>query len=294
MKFMQARSAISLTLLAITWLSAQESAKAKEGTSEKSEPFVWPELKAKAAILIDAESGQELFTKSPDERRQIASTQKLVTALIIERAGNLEKTAEYLDAYASYGARLPMKNGLKYPRKQLLGAMLVRSANDAALTLAHDHSGNAEKFAKKMNDFAEALGLKNSHFVSPAGQYDRAQYCTARDLSKIARAAYENKALRKWMQTEKMEFAHPDGTTVTLENTNKLLSQWELCTGIKTGYTRSAGYCLVASAEKEVGKGKPVALITVVLGCPTEQSRFEEAQKLLEAGFDFAANAFRD
>jgi D-alanyl-D-alanine carboxypeptidase (penicillin-binding protein 5/6) len=156
-----------------------------------------PNTGAKSVMIIDAHSGQILYEKNADESRAAASTQKLLTALIIAEHGFLDRpvTVELVDTLAE-PVKLNIRPGDKYQRIELLRALLVKSPNDVARCLARDHAGSVEAFAAIMNQKAHDLGAIHSHFVNPNGLPVPNQYSTARDLSIIARAAYANPVIR--------------------------------------------------------------------------------------------------
>jgi D-alanyl-D-alanine carboxypeptidase (penicillin-binding protein 5/6) len=225
-------------------------------------PAVVPNTTASSAIVIDAHSGQVLYEKNADQYRAPASTQKLLTALIIAETGYLDQpvTVGPIDTMAE-PVKLNIRAGDTYRRIDLLRALLVKSPNDVARCLARDNAGSIEAFAEKMNQRARELGALHSHFVNPNGLPTPGQYSTARDLSIIARAAYANPTIRSIVCLPRTVFRFANGRTRELENTNKLLQRLPYCNGMKTGYTEAAGKCLIASGARP---GKDV--IVVVLG----------------------------
>ncbi len=221
-----------------------------------------PSTRAASVIVIDARSGQVLYEKNADQQRAAASTQKLLTALIVAERGYLDRpvTVMPVDTYAE-PTKLNIKAGDTYRRIDLLRALLVKSCNDVARCLARDSGGSIEAFAETMNEKARSLGATNSHFVNPNGLPIPGQYSTARDLSIIARAAYANPTLRSIVCLPNLVFRYADGRTRELENTNKVLKRLAFCNGMKTGYTEAAGHCLISSGTRP---GRDV--IAVVLG----------------------------
>ena len=224
-----------------------------------------PPIAAESAIVIDVVSGRVLYAKNADAPRAVASTQKIVTALCVLDAGNIDQpvTIEPSDE-ACEPTRLDMKPGDNYPRRELLKILMVKSANDVARALARDVGGSQEGFAALMNQKAAALGMRNSNFINPNGLPMAGQYSTARDMAIAARAAYRSPLIRSFTATKSMTFYFNDGRTRFVENTNKLLKTVPYCDGLKTGTTNAAGRCLVASGSLN---GRSV--ITVVLKSTT-------------------------
>ena len=226
-----------------------------------------PAVTAERAIVIDVENNDVLWEKSADKRGPIASTQKLLTALLVAEAGDLDKmvTVELSDTQCA-PVRIGLKAGEQYTRRDLLTALLVKSSNDIAQTLARDNAGSVEAFAKKMNERAAALGIQNSFFVNPHGlPSEPEQYSTARDLAEIAKAADRMPDIRAMVRQKNYKFEMNDKKVVMLENTNRVLRTNAYCDGMKTGYTQAAGYCLVASGEKN-GKRRIVIVLNATSG----------------------------
>lgn len=238
-----------------------------------------PSVRAAAVLVVDARNGTVLYEKNADQHRAPASTQKLLTALVIVESGNLDK-AVYAEAID--GACEPVKLGLKpgdvYTRRQLLEILLVHSTNDVARCLARDNAGSVEAFATRMNRAAAALGAEDSHFMNPNGLPATGQYSTARDMARIAQAAYANRTIRSIVATKILAFRYHDGHVTDFKNTNRVLLNYPLCNGMKTGYTEAAGKCLIASGSHE---GREV--IAVVLG-DTTTSIWRDAYALLAWG----------
>ena len=221
-----------------------------------------PATRAQSVIVIDARSGEVLYEKNADQVRAPASTQKLLTALIVAERGYLDQPMTIMpsDTFAQ-PTKLNIKAGETYRRIDLLRALLVKSPNDVARALARDHAGSVEAFAEVMNQRARAAGAMNSNFRNPNGLPDPGQFSTARDLALIARAAYANPTIRSIVSMPQYVFRYSDGRTRELENTNKVLKRLPYCNGMKTGYTDAAGSCLISSASRP---GHDV--IAVVLG----------------------------
>ena len=221
-----------------------------------------PKTAAASVIVVDANTGQTLYEKNADQTRAPASTQKLLTALIVAESGFLDRpvTVQPVDTLAE-PVKLNIKAGDTYQRIDLLRALLVKSPNDVARCLARDNAGSVEAFAQVMNRRARELGAVNSHFVNPNGLPMPGQHSTARDLSLIARAAYANPTIRSIVCLPQLVFRYANGRTRELENTNKVLKRLPYCNGMKTGYTEAAGHCLISSGSRG---GRDI--IVVVLG----------------------------
>ncbi len=230
-------------------------------------------------LVVDARTGQVLTEKNADQPRPAASTQKLLTALIVAESGYLDRMVrvEPVDTFAE-PVKLNIRPGESYQRMDLLRALLVKSPNDVARCLARDNAGSIEAFAEKMNAKAAQLGATHSHFLNPNGLPIPGQYSTARDLAIIARAAYSNPTIRSIVCLPQVVFRYATGRTRELENTNKVLKRFPFCNGMKTGYTEAAGHCLIASGSRP---GRDV--IVVVLG-DTKSGVWSDAASLLSWG----------
>ena len=242
-------------------------------------PGAVPATSASSVIVINAQSGAVLYEKNPDQPRAPASTQKLLTALIVAERGLLDRPVrvEQVDTQAE-PVKLNIKTGDTYQRIDLLRALLVKSPNDVARCLARDYAGSVEAFAEVMTRRAHELGAIHSHFVNPNGLPVPGQYSTARDLSTIARTAYANPTIRSIVCLPQLAFRYANGRTRELENTNKLLRRLPYCNGMKTGYTEAAGKCLIASGTRP---GKDI--IVVVLG-DSSSHVWRDASALLSWG----------
>ena len=264
--------------------SHRKRAKAKETEEPIPPPTEYtpegvPKTSAASVIVVDANSGKILYEKNADQTRAAASTQKLLTALIVAESGFLDRTVtvQPVDTLAE-PVKLNIKAGDTYQRIDLLRALLVKSPNDVARCLGRDNAGSIEAFAEVMNRRAQELGAVHSHFVNPNGLPVPGQYSSARDLSLIARAAYANPTIRSIVCLPELVFRYANGRTRELENTNKLLRRLPYCNGMKTGYTDAAGKCLIASGTRP---GKDV--IVVVLGDSSSRV-WRDASALLSWG----------
>jgi D-alanyl-D-alanine carboxypeptidase (penicillin-binding protein 5/6) len=264
--------------------SHRKRAKAKESEEPIPPPTEFtpegiPKTSAASIVVVDANTGKTLYEKNPDQIRPAASTQKLLTALIVAESGFLDRqvTVQSVDSMCD-PVKLNIRAGDTYQRIDLLRALLVKSPNDVARCLARDNAGSIEAFAEAMNRRAQQLGAVHSHFVNPNGLPIPGQYSSARDLSLIARAAYANPTIRSIVCLPQLVFRYANGRTRELENTNKLLRRLPYCNGMKTGYTDAAGKCLIASGTRP---GKDV--IVVVLG-DSSSHVWRDASALLSWG----------
>lgn len=224
-----------------------------------------PAINAKSAIVVDALTGRPLYQKNADEPRQVASTQKLMTALVVLEAGNLNKQVtikkEDLNVQPT---RINFRPGDVYERGELLQALMVKSCNDIACALGRDIAGSVPQFSEMMNRKARSLGMNKSHFCNPHGLTEPGQYSTARDMARCALMAYRNPILRSFVDSTYATFHFNSGSNLNLKNTNRLLHNISWCTGMKTGTTDAAGRCLIASGGLN---GRHA--IVVVLGSTT-------------------------
>ena len=238
-----------------------------------------PDCSASSAILCHPASGTVLYEKNADERRPIASTTKIMTALTVLRAGtDLDRAVTVpASAVGIEGSSLWLKAGETLTLRDLLYGLLLASANDAAAALAVLSAGSVPAFADRMNAVAKELGLGDSHFVNPHGLDNPEHYSTARDLSKIAAAALEDETFREIVSTKRYTIPSPDGGRRFLCNHNKLLSFFPDCVGVKTGFTKKSGRCLVSAAERDGD-----LLICVTLNDPND---WRDHSALLDYGF---------
>ena len=228
--------------------------------------------------MIDARTGRTLYQKSADFRIPVASTQKLLTALLVVERGGLEGRAVVSRSDTLVEpTKLNLRSGQSYSRRVLLTAMMVKSENDAAMVLARDHSGSIAAFAQAMNRKAWILGAGSSRFCNPHG-LPGPQYSSARDMARIAFHAYRDPVLRGMMRTRVYTFCYADGRRRRLESTNKLLGRSGICNGMKTGYTNAAGRCLISSAS---WSGRDVILAQ--FGSKTSRV-FNDAERLMRWG----------
>ncbi len=246
-----------------------------------------PKIFGKSAILFDANTGEVLYKKADTYRTPVASTQKLLTSLVVAKAGNLDgKFAIEKSDTLEEPTKLYLKEGDRYRRADLLKALLVKSANDVAHALGRDNAGSIEAFAEKMNREAVRLGAQSSNFTNANGLPDSRQLSTARDMACIARAAYRNPLLRDIMAIKSYRFEYASGKGVTLTNTNRVLRTYSFCNGMKTGYTNLSGHCLIAS-----GSYGGRDMIAVVLRS-NKANVWNDAASLLEFGLGIDRRKF--
>ncbi|MEM7699320.1 MAG: hypothetical protein AAF236_13060 [Verrucomicrobiota bacterium] len=239
-----------------------------------------PSVVGRYAAVIDGETMQFYHKKSADERVPVASTQKLVTALVICRDGGLDELVVVPDIVTSIEpTKIGVQPGERYSRRQLLTSLLVRSGNDIAATLAIDNAGSEEAFVAKMNAFARHLGMYDSNFRNSHGLPAEGQYSTARDIAVAAFEAYQVPEIREIVQLKTYDFVFNSGTVRVLSNTNRVLTTMEGCNGMKTGFTYAAGNCLVSTAGLEEGDR-----IAVVLKSD-RTNVWRDSQRLLEWSF---------
>ncbi|MDI6771740.1 MAG: D-alanyl-D-alanine carboxypeptidase family protein [bacterium] len=232
-----------------------------------------------AAIVMDARTGRILHAREAHRRWPPASTTKILTAIIaIERlpAGAVV-TVSSVAAAQRQGAVVGLETGERWPVRDLLLAMMLRSANDAAVAVAEAAYGNSKRFVEEMNTRARQLGARESRFVNPHGFEAPGHHSTALDLALIARHALRNPEFAALVRTETWELTRPGRPSEQIVNTNRLLGRYPGADGVKTGWTAASGPSLVASATRD---GRQI--IVVVLN---SHSVFGDAEQLLDLGF---------
>jgi serine-type D-Ala-D-Ala carboxypeptidase (penicillin-binding protein 5/6) len=246
-------------------------------------PPTTPRVTAKGAILVDADTGKVLYSRNADKELEMASTTKIMTAILILESMPLdEKVKVPAAATGAAGSTLGLKRGETFTVEQLLYAMLVPSANDAAITLGVAEAGSVKAFVAKMNDRAQQMGLTHTHFVNNCGLHAENHYSSARDLAVLASYAMKDPVFRRIVATRQYTLPHAGGVANRVITTsNELLRDYDWVNGIKTGSTPYAGYCLVSSATKD-----GLTLVSVVLGAKNEDTRELESKALLQYGFD--------
>ncbi len=237
-------------------------------------------LSARSAVLIECESGNIIFGKNENARMPMASTTKIMTALVVLEECNLSDEIKIpKEAVGTEGSSVYLREGEVFSVRELLSALMLASANDAAVALALHTSGSIEAFAEKMNERAKSLGLKDTHFENPHGLDSDAHFTTAKELALIAREASENPIFRDITSKKKLIIRKESKESARLLlNHNKMLSRYEGTFGIKTGFTKTSGRCLVTGAERD-----GLALIAVTLSAPED---WLDHEKMLDFGFE--------
>ena len=208
-------------------------------------------LAAKGAIVIDAQTGAPLYEKNADEPQFPASTTKIMTALLVIEAGDLDREVECTLEDSKVGeSSLNLKPGERFTRRQMLYGLMLKSANDVAHALARDNAGSQEAFGEKMSRRAAELGAKNTHFTNPNGLHDLVHFTTPRDLALIARAAMQQPLFRQIVSTRNYNWV-AENQVHPLNNHNRLLDRLPGCTGVKTGYTVPAQQVLVSALLRD-------------------------------------------
>lgn len=237
------------------------------------------EISAVSAIVIEAQTGTVLYEKNADEHRAMASTTKIMTALLTIEAGDPDRefTVDPL-AIRVEGTSMGLREGDRVSRRDLLYGILLPSGNDAANAAAVSVAGSIPAFVERMNKRAQQLGLSDTHFVTPSGLDADGHYTTARDLAKLAAFAMRDELFREIVSctSADVEFGNPPYKR-TLYNSNKMLRRYSGATGVKTGFTDNARRCLVSAAERD-----GVTLVAVTLNAPDD---WNDHTKMLDYGF---------
>jgi D-alanyl-D-alanine carboxypeptidase (penicillin-binding protein 5/6) len=242
-----------------------------------------PDISASAAVLADLDSGRLMYAKASDAARSIASLTKIMTALLVLEDGHLDAMVTIPEVAVfepgAYGASSTagLRAGERLTVRDLLYAMLLGSANDAAVALAIHEAGSIEAFVEQMNARADRLGMRGTRFLSPNGLDDRDR-STARDLVTLTLAAYDTAGFAPIVATKQRTIPGPGDTSRRIQNRNVLLWLYPGAIGAKTGSTAAAGYCLVATAARDGRR-----LVAIVLGAPADA--FSDAATLMNYGF---------
>ena len=234
-------------------------------------------VSAHSALLYQPETEIYLYSKNADERMPMASTTKIMTALVALEESELTDLVLVDDsAIGTEGSSAYLREGDILTMNELLYALLLQSANDAAVAIACHVGGDIEGFASMMNERAEKLGLINTHFTNPHGLDEKEHYTTARELAIIAAEALKNQTFRNIVSTYKKSFVTEERSR-TYVNHNKLLQLYDGCIGVKTGFTKTSGRCLVGAAERN-----GLTFISVTLDAPSD---WNDHKSMLDYGF---------
>jgi len=235
-----------------------------------------PNVNAAAAIVVDMDSGRVLYEKNAYSRRAIASTTKIMTAIVAIENGNLDDIVTVSKRAANTsGSTIDLKEGEQLTLKDMLYGLMLNSGNDAAIAIAEHIGGSVEDFADMMNEKAKELGAKDTHFVTPHGLDTPGHYSTAYDMALITRYALTNPVFSSIVCTKSSSIKGRQ-----LYNTNEMLSIYPGANGVKTGYTGQAGRCLVTSSTRDNWR-----IVSVVLGCSTRTQRAGSSQNMLDYAY---------
>lgn len=243
-----------------------------------------PQIAATAYLLLDADSSKLLISENAEQKIPPASLTKMMTSYIAAEElskGNIsmdDQVRVSIKAWKAPGSRMFIKEGTTVLVKDLLRGIIIQSGNDASIALAEHIAGSEDAFADLMNKYAQLLGMNNSHFMNATGLPSANHYSSAADMAKLAKAIIKNHPEHYSIYRE--QYFSYNG--IKQPNRNKLLWRDKNVDGLKTGHTKEAGYCLVASAKKN-----GMRLISVVMGTHSEEARASESQKLMTWGFRY-------
>lgn len=243
-------------------------------------------IEAPSAILMEYSTGKILYEKNVDEKMAPASMTKIMTILLIEEAiekGELNLTDDVIisnNASSMGGSQVFLDPNTTLKVEDLLKSIIIASANDSAVAMAEKIAGTVDAFVNKMNERAKELGCTNTNFVNVHGLDTENHYTTARDMAIIARELIKHDDIFKYTTIYESYLNKPDGTSIWMVNTNKLIKYYNGLDGLKTGFTKNAGYCLTSTAKRN-----DMRLISVIMKEETSQKRNEETTKLLDYGF---------
>ncbi|HET6507696.1 MAG TPA: D-alanyl-D-alanine carboxypeptidase family protein [Baekduia sp.] len=259
--------------------AAPETAPAAPAATDSADAPKLPSIRAPEAILVEPATGDVVYQRNADKRALIASTTKLMTALVTLEHASLDDVMTTIDYHASPAESLAgFGRGERVTVRDLLRALLITSANDAAATLAQRVGGTRAKFVEMMNERAKQLGLDGTHYDNPIGLDGSSNYSTAADLAKLTLILRRNAFFRETTDLRSVTLKSGDHPR-TFANRNLLVRSWGPANGVKTGHTNSAGYILVGSASRA-----GITVISVVLGDPSENARDDDSLALLKYG----------
>lgn len=235
---------------------------------------------AAASVVINADTLEVIYQNNANVKRSMASTTKIMTALLLAESGRLGETVRCTaEAVNVEGSAMGLSAGDEISGRDLLFGLMLMSGNDAANVTAHFLAGNTEAFAKMMNEKAKTLGLSDTHFVTPSGLDAQEHYTTALDLATLTAYALENPDFRAACSayTATVSFGAPP-VKYTVTNHNRLLKEYEGCIGVKTGFTKKSGRCLVSAAERD---GKRIVAVTLY-----DRNDWKDHKSMLDYGFE--------
>ena len=236
-------------------------------------------LSAQSAVLIDARDGRVLYEKDADTPRPMASTTKIMTAVVALESCDVNEIIEIADeAVGVEGSSIYLQKGERMTLLELLYALLLQSANDAAVAIAVGVGGSVGNFADMMNEKAMSLGLTSTHFENPNGLDADGHVTTARELALLTAYALKNPTFAEIVATYKRKISGPDGAVRLVVNHNKLLNMYDGCVGVKTGFTKKSGRCLVSAACRE-----SLTLVAVTLSAPDD---WRDHTAMLDYGYE--------
>ena len=236
------------------------------------------DISASGAYAFEADTGDVIFEKNANQKMGMASTTKIMTAIVAIENASLEKRVEITSEMTGVeGSSIYLQEGEILTLEELLYALLLESANDASIAIACAVGGNVDNFVEMMNKKAEELGLVNTHFTNPHGLDDKDHYTTARELGALAGYAMNNPVFYDIASTYKRTIPLGEDGARVLVNHNKLLKSYDGSIGVKTGFTKKCGRCLVSCAERD-----GVRIIAVTLNAPSD---WNDHKKMLDLGF---------
>lgn len=240
-----------------------------------------------AAILLEVSTGKVIYEKNADKKLAPASMTKVMSMLLIMEAidsGKLSFEDEVVisdTASGMGGSQIFLQTGEKYKVQELLKGIAIASGNDAVVAMAEKVSGSVSAFVDAMNNKASTLGLKNTHFDNPHGLESENHYTTARDMSIMARELLKHEKILEFTSIYEDYLKKPDGSSVWLVNTNRLVRFYEGVDGLKTGFTNQAGYCITTTAKRG-----DMRLLSVVMNAETSDLRSKDTVNMLNYGFN--------
>lgn len=277
---------VIILIFSFTSISYGDDIESQEFSSWQSEEMqtsncnAEPKINSRAGIIYDRTSKKVIWGKAENEKRPMASTTKIMSAIVVLENANLNDVVIVSKKSAGTGgSRLGLKSGDKITVNDLLYGLLLVSGNDAAVALAEYVGGSVEGFSNKMNAKAKELGLESTHFITPHGLDMQEHYTTALELAEMTDYALEIKKFADIVNTKSITISI-NGQSKMLNNTNELLGNLEGVNGVKTGFTNGANRCLVTSVNRE-----GMNIITVVLGADTKKDRTKDSVQLIEYAY---------